>query len=390
MATRTKRIFISDIHMGDERSMNDPNHYGWFRDNIPVLAKFLDDQLHAPDVKEVIILGDLFDTWVIPVDKPPLTKFEDIYSNPANKDVIDKLKALAADSDIKLIYVPGNHDMAMDIAGISSTKQFMENNFRGIHFICDSAVPWGKYTTGTLAAEHGNHYCLFNAPDMWTAPKDTFLPLGYFISRIAAYNVSKTGTEDDSLDVLAKFFKDFKEDKDSIEAIFEALVQDAGLKQNDNIDLTGVPGYSAPTTMDTVKNHFSKLIQDWKEMKNIKIKDAIQGDALEDLSSAANLAYFNKSGSNTNIVIFGHTHCPYFTPIDPFADQVDPPPHDNDKPWTYIYANCGSWIDNKWLDKGLYGCTYVETEEDSNNKRHYVRLKTYSSQNPIGEGFVGL
>src|SRR5208283_2040173 len=162
----------------------------------------------------------------------------------ANKDVIDKLKALAANSDIKFVYIPGNHDMAMDIAGISATKQFMENNFRGIHFICDSAVPWGKYTAGTLAAEHGNHYCLFNAPDIWTVPKDTFLPLGYFISRIAAYNVSKTGTEDDSLDVLAKFFKDFKEDKDSIEAIFEAITQVARLNQNSRIDLTGVPGYS--------------------------------------------------------------------------------------------------------------------------------------------------
>ena len=78
MANRTKRIFISDIHMGDERSINDPNHYGWFKNNIPVLTQFLDDQLNAPDVKEVIILGDLFDTWVIPVDYSALITFDNV------------------------------------------------------------------------------------------------------------------------------------------------------------------------------------------------------------------------------------------------------------------------------------------------------------------------
>jgi hypothetical protein len=41
MAVRNKRIFISDIHLGDNRSMNDPNHFGWFKKNIPLLAKFL-------------------------------------------------------------------------------------------------------------------------------------------------------------------------------------------------------------------------------------------------------------------------------------------------------------------------------------------------------------
>ena len=58
---RTKRVFISDIHLGDERSMTTANPYCWFNKNIPILAQFLNDQLKSPDVKEVIILGDLFD-----------------------------------------------------------------------------------------------------------------------------------------------------------------------------------------------------------------------------------------------------------------------------------------------------------------------------------------
>src|SRR6266567_9430821 len=113
---RTKRIFISDIHMGDDRSMLNQTHYGWFVNNIPILAQFLDDQLHSDDVSEVIILGDLFDEWVIPVNLDPLTSYDTICNNPKNAPVITKLQALAASKDIRLSYVPGNHDMSMNVA----------------------------------------------------------------------------------------------------------------------------------------------------------------------------------------------------------------------------------------------------------------------------------
>lgn len=174
---RNKRIFISDIHMGDAMSLQGPHPYGWFNENIPVLAQFLNDQLNSPAVKEVTILGDLFDAWVIPVGNAPLASFEAICANPANTPVIDQLKALAASPDIKLSYVPGNHDMSMDAAGITATRQFLESQFPGIRFICNSTTPVGCFRVGPLAAEHGDRYCLFNAPDSWTAA-GTFLPLG--------------------------------------------------------------------------------------------------------------------------------------------------------------------------------------------------------------------
>ena len=383
MENRTKRIFISDIHMGDDKSMSTPNPYGWFKDNISVLAQFLDDQLNVPDVKEVVILGDLFDMWVQPVNYDPLTSFANICSNPANKKVVDKLKALAATPDIKLAYVPGNHDMGMNVAGISATKQFMETTFPGIRFFCNSSVPWGSYTVGTLAAEHGNHYCLFNAPDMWTA-KDTFLPLGYFISRIVAYKVSQTGTSENYYDILVQFRKDSMEQPNFVRSMFDAIAKDAGLNPGDSIDVNGVPGYPAAITVDTVGKRFSNITQNWTNtLGNINLAAATVGD-LENLSCAASLAYFDHFGSNTNIVIFGHTHIPILDPreLDP---RADPAAHASNDPWNYIYANCGTWVDGS---KG--GCTYVETEEDANAGRHYVRLKSYTSKTVIREGFVRL
>jgi hypothetical protein len=105
---------------------------------------------------------------------------------------------------------------------------------------------------------------------------------------------------------------------------------------------------------------------------------------LENLSCAASLAYFDHFGSNINIVIFGHTHIPVMEPRD-MDPRADPAAHASDDPWNYIYANCGSWVDGN-----EYGCTYVETEEDANARRHYVRLKSYPSKTLIEEAFVSL
>jgi UDP-2,3-diacylglucosamine pyrophosphatase LpxH len=383
MGNRTKRIFISDIHLGDDKSMSASHPYGWFKNNIPVLTEFLNDQLNALDVKEVVILGDLFDTWIVPTNYNPLTSFADICSNPANKPVIDKLKALAAAPDVKLAYVPGNHDMGMDGGGILAIKKFMEITFPSIRFFCNSTAPWGIYTVGTLAAEHGNHYCLFNAPDMWTA-RDTFLPLGYFISRIVTYKVLQTGTTENYYDILVQFRKDSMEQPNFVRKVFDDIVKDAGLNPGDSINVAGVPGYPAAITVDTVGKRFSNLIQNWTNTPgNINVPAAMIGD-LDNLSCAVSQAYFDHFGSNTNIVIFGHTHIPVMDPRD-LNPQADTANHPDDEPWSYIYANCGTWIDGS-----EYGCTYVETEEDANSGRHYVRLKSYTSKTVLKEGFVRL
>ena len=77
------------------------------------------------------------------------------------------------------------------------------------------------------------------------SPQNTFLPLGYFISRIAAYKSLKTGQTEDPRDVFLNFLRDFMKNPDFIEDMFAAIVNDAGLKPTDNIDVTGIPGYTA-------------------------------------------------------------------------------------------------------------------------------------------------
>ncbi len=376
MPARTKRIFISDVHLGDDRSMAGPHPYGWFKDNIHLLAQFLEEQRKAADVKEVIILGDLFDSWIIPANDAPLTGFENICSNPANQPILESLRALAAGPDMKLTYVPGNHDMGMDVASISATKHFLEMQFPGICCLSDAQVPLGRYHVGSLVADHGNRYCLFNAPDFWTN-SPSFLPLGYFISRLMAYKVSMTGEKLDYLDIFIEFLEHWKKKPAFVKDMFMAIAEEAGLHPEDTVELKGIPGYPEKMKVEEIGESFRNLLLDWVETPgHIDCLNATEGD-LGNLWPAASLELHGR----INIVIFGHTHKPGMR-LDKGIDTGDEiPPWE--KPAFTIYANSGAWVDG-----GKYGCTYVETEEVAEKRRHYVRLKKYPGNTSIDEGFV--
>jgi UDP-2,3-diacylglucosamine pyrophosphatase LpxH len=287
-ASPDKRIFISDIHMGDERSMKPslqhPYPYGWLNRHIIKLTNFLRDQSDTQDVGQLVILGDLFDQWIIPTDFDPLEKLDGICSNPANKGIIDNLKALADRS--KLSYVPGNHDMSACQKDIPIVKEFIKTTLPGINFICKDDQPTGIYREAKLVAEHGNTYCLFNAPDTWTNP-DPFLLLGYFISRVVAYKVAQTGKQENYLDILYKFILEFRSKPNFIYNLFLAVAADAGLNESDKIDMKNISGFEPMITIDEVANRYMQLIQNWdKTHDKIDSQGAIEGDCLSLLWAA--------------------------------------------------------------------------------------------------------
>ena len=55
-----------------------------------------------------------------------------------------------------------------------------------------------------------------------------------------------------------------------------------------------------------------------------------------------------------------------------------------DLPCHSIYVNSGTWVDSEPY------CTYVETEENAEAGRHYVRLKTYPANKVLQEEYVNL
>ena len=193
----TKRIFVSDLHMGDERSLYPPDSlhpYGWLGEQRAALfAEFLQTRvLNDPDATELVILGDLFDVWVCPASIDPChngSKIEDYFRAIAaakqNKGILDKLRTIASAS--KLTYVNGNHDMQLTEAIAKSIipnvryqeQEVYENQAEGIH------------------AEHAHHYTLCNAKDAYntTDGASHIVPSGYFISRLAAQYTAETGKD---------------------------------------------------------------------------------------------------------------------------------------------------------------------------------------------------
>jgi len=381
MADRTKRIFISDIHMGDKRSTDNVPSYGWFKKYSKQLGRFLEEQRKAPDVKEVVILGDLFDDWVIPTNITPLAKFDAICDNVLNQPVIESMKALAADSEVKLAYVPGNHDMNMTF-DISTVKAFMEGRFPGIKVVWDGHGNMGTYNVANIAAEHGHRYALFNAPDTWTHP-GTCLPIGYFITRVVAYKAAGKALRVDPRSILINFIKNFSSNMNLVELVWDAVVAYADLKPNSVIDLNGIPGFTGSKTVQQIRDEYSHLVSNWNNSPDrITFTTAVAGD-IGNLYPAANSTYFSHLNNSRRIVIFGHTHDPLMHPqgIDPTETFAN---HDPEEPWINIYANCGTWV-----DKSEYGCTYVETEEMPDKGRHYVRVLKYPpAKEPMYEGFV--
>jgi UDP-2,3-diacylglucosamine pyrophosphatase LpxH len=362
-----KKIFISDIHMGDARSQDESQPgrypYGWFRKNISNLEDFLTKQLNDPEVAEVVILGDLFDEWVIPTEQSPLTSFQNIYDNPKNNKVIEALQHLSKKKIVS--YVPGNHDMTLSTTDPDRKQKFMKEKFPDISYLAD-----GVYRCGRLVAEHGHRYSLFNAADEWTK-KCSPLPLGYFISRLVAHKNFNNREYEDFLKILRKFIdqsyqlfiKPPKKHLNLVHAVYEAVVRYAGSNDSATIEMIGIADSPAPT-VGAIGTLYSGLLENWISSDRISWEKALIGD--KDLSLAAEWIC---SLPDYNIIIFGHTHEWCLGRICDFQA---------------IYANCGAWVDTAPC------CTYVETQEDLAEKYHYVRVRRYPNKKVLSEDYITL
>jgi len=377
---KTKRIFISDLHMGDERSQGQegvspkyPHPYCWLRDDkkkkrlrLTMLADFLDYLMaNTGEYNELIILGDLLDHWVCPMGLNPTT-FEKVAVAPQNERVIANFKKMASrDVDIDLYYVPGNHDML-------PPRTFIEDYFPGIQFIGKDNI--GVFSQDHIAAEHGSQYTLFCAPDPGSAPGHR-LPIGFYISRAAAEKNAAEGKPVDGFDVLMKFifdvFKDLvKGSEAAMKELFEAIALDCGGKLDSPIYMNGLEGIKDSISVQEVAEKYAGLLKKWERIRpnGLSSLQAVFNE-ISELHGVAKRQYFEKD--KAKIVIFGHTHKYTMEGYNKLGDHLYDAPFD--KCCDYIYANSGTWINSHKY------CTYVETELDPGESKHHVRICRYDS-----------
>jgi len=343
-----KRVFVSDVHMGAGRSFQTgyAGHvYDWLSkseaDSFAALLRYLNADA---SIKEIVLLGDIMDNWICPVDAKPPT-FEEVLAAEINKEAVASLRALVANRDKKIIYIPGNHDMGI-------TQRGLDQSLPGI-------VVQSEYQTGSLFAGHGNQYALFCAPDGANDPNG-MLPLGYFISRIGATNAALTGSDNSFRYFVDDFMKELVKSKKLVSAVFGAILKQAGL--NDSTDII-MPGGSIK--ISAVKRRYANIYEQWDGRGTLVSASEALTAEVAPIGLAAAARKVNVTGKD--IIIFGHTHACGLVKLRRYDDPDA----------EYISANCGTWCDHDEKEKPF---TFIETETDEGEGTHAVRLKIWSME----------
>jgi predicted phosphodiesterase len=369
-AERTKLIIISDIHIGGPRAT--AGKYNWFKDNVSEFYLFLDDVLNSKQIKELIIAGDLFDEWIMPMNVKPFVGdvttsaefFKSVAEATTMKDIIAKLNEIADSGDIKLIYIPGNHDMLMTEDAMKAI--FSNAIWKGTKNSDNNDSGTGYYSPEDgISIEHGHLYDFFNAPDPLTQ-SGSLLPPGYFVSRMFATKHQDQGQPNKTFWGNAFFYGAWEVVLWKIFGTVEPNVPDI---------ITGIDGYTKSYTYNQARDIYydADIAGNWKDRQ---VMDGVYSPESEvsallagsgvfiwgDLEYAAWKQYFVPE--RAKIVIFGHTHMGMLKGYNNankaiVSDPESSPKKDQLGPTRKIYANSGTWVNKKLVSHGYSTRTYV-------------------------------
>ena len=371
---RAKLVIVSDIHIGGPRAT--AKDYNWFADNVTEFLKFLESVSSSPQVKELIINGDLFDEWIMPMDvKPfeaPITNntefFQSVANAPTMKPIIDKLNEIADTGDIKVVYIPGNHDMLMTE---SAMKAIFSNAIWRGHTDTNNIPKGSGYYSPVdgISIEHGHNYDFFNAPDSLTQ-SGSLLPPGYFVSRMFATNMVAPPEIEENLlfssgniffyaaweIVLSKIFGTIEPDVPSI--------------------ITGIDGYTKSYTYNEARDLYydADIAGKWKDRQELNGVYSPESEAAAllagtgvfiwgDLEFAARAQYFIPE--RAKIVIFGHTHMAMVRAYNNYNNEILSAPESRFRirkqlgPTKKIYANTGTWVNKSLVSKGFSTRSFI-------------------------------
>lgn len=387
--TRSQIVVISDIHLGVDDAFAET------KQNRQALVNFLTQIKNSPNVAELVIAGDLLDGWFVPMDyvlpDSQSTFFDSVAAN--NQTVMDAINAIITAGQIKVTYVPGNHDLLL-------TEADLQRILPGINQERDDVQGLGKYNIGAnseIIIEHGHRYNFFCAPDQIsnrdiTKNNSSILPPGYFFTRIATSSVIEGFPKSNNT------FPDVTADKNNASQYgyyvynltWKGVLSNLPVNESfsDKAIKTNIDGYTQDYAINDlipqqnqtdglIDVNLYKGVQDtWDKRQalngvNVKIPvvEAIaKANDFDFTDAQAKIQYFDKDASK-RIVVFGHTHGACILPGTNLSDEKT------------IYANSGTWIDNA---QGYPTMTFVViTPPQSGSAIEIVNLYKYSLDDTI-------
>lgn len=385
---RNMIVVISDIHLGADIV------YTETKENLSNLAKFLEQIRVAPNIKELIIAGDLLDEWFVPapINTYAGTNQTDFVQRIAttNKIVIDAFKKIITEAKVRVTYVPGNHDLTI-------TRENIELILPGINQARDDGkLGLGAYSPTdfpSLAVEHGHRYNFFCAPDPISnqviAP-GTIMPPGYFFTRIAALWVAQgfptTGGDlppvvtpntsgDESQQLLYGYWNSWAT------TLNRFTIKN---KYDENLIVTNVNGFNSTFSVNdllpfqttaggVIDVKLYKGIQDTWEQRQTLNNVAVHvptAHAIEFVGSSdetdyqAKNQYFLNTSSGKRIVVFGHSHVAKI-----IASQ-------NHQGLKSVYANSGTWIDEN-PELTTMNFVVITPQSTTGNPQTFIKLYNF-------------
>lgn len=362
---RTRFVVISDIHLGADGS------FAEFHQNKPLLKGFLQQLNAAPDVAELVIAGDLFDHWFLPMNyvmPPTLAEFNDRVANN-NREIVDAINAIIQAGKIRVTYVPGNHDILFNAVEVARI-------FPGIHQARDTEG-LGVYLplSAKLAIEHGHRYNIFCAPDTFSNTAITggksIMPPGYFFTRIATSSVVEGKPK--SANVFPAVTPN-RQDATQMGYYYYAKVWQGlltSLPVSESFAAktikTGIDGYNQPYAVNDLLPYQDKngkitvdlyrgIVENWQKRQvenHVRVPFAVDkailgAEPASFTDEQAQTQYFDQDPV-MRVVVFGHTH----------EARIIAAKNRNGA--SVVYANSGTWIDKV---KGFPTATYVDVNRD--------------------------
>lgn len=370
-----RTVIISDTHLG----IND--RFSECVQHKQRLIDFLGQVRESGDVDELVVAGDFLDGWFLPATFTPDASWSDFYEKVAANcvDVIDAIQSVI-DSGVKVVYVPGNHDMTLEEDVVASMFPGMEQ--------ARDADGLGTYRTGLrdeVSVEHGHRFNLFCTPDSLSNGGTSILPPGYFFTRIAVTSVVEGKPEVQH--TWPEVLQPMADDVDQAEAyayyqiwrwVLETYPVDEAFDAK--FIRVGVDGLASAYAIDDVlpgvdangrinANLYHEIQTRWDELQGIN-GVAMHMPFVEAAATAASNTRTDQQAwdqyldldDGVDVVVFGHTHVPLMETR-------------GDGRTSKVYVNSGTWIDNN-TDAPNQTCTYVRIE--STTQSTHVQLRMFN------------
>lgn len=312
---RRYAVVLSDVHIGNGAPTC------WYQ--APVHERRLTEILawilaRRQAIREVVLLGDVFDVWTYaPSQRPP--SMADIIA--ANRTLLGPSGPLAAlvralPGEVRMLL--GNHDGSLTRADVDTLNRSLGGDPARGERIELIGGPW-RVVTGASGARtvftHGHHWCMFNAPD--ARSRWATIPVGHFVSRAIGYQLARSlrpgeTTADrrnsgnpSGVDLLAMLASWNRRD-DLAAFLLSYICRVTGMPQTEPVVMPD----GSTTTVREAMRVFDGLFTKWVRR---------EGRALDAMRAAAadwrgeDLAWFAQRlalQTASDLTVMGHTHVP--------------------------------------------------------------------------------